>query len=295
MERPTKVLIVGGGSSGWMAAAYLNALLKQIDSNRVEITIVESPDTPRSDVARATTPSIRKMLSIIDIDFIDFMKSVNGTYKQSTRYENWLDNAGEYYHHPFTRYPSQPVDLTGEFWLRSNRSVPFMETTSPQPMICELGLAPRPMGRKLKGPRLKFAYHLNALKFADYLCEHSKERGVTHYLDNVTDVEMRENGEIEAVKTESGNRIEADLFVDCTGFTGLLCEKALDVKWVDFSKWLICDRALVMPVPYEAHYPGFVRSHTMANAMSSGWIWDIPLQDRRGVGYVHSSSFISEE
>jgi len=95
--------------------------------------------------------------------------------------------------------------------------------------------------------------------------------------------------------TENGKRLEADLFIDCTGFAAVLTEKTLGVDWVDFSQWLLCDRAVVMPVHYEHHYPGQVRPHTMATALSAGWVWDIPLQNRRGVGYVHSSAHISEE
>jgi tryptophan halogenase len=89
--------------------------------------------------------------------------------------------------------------------------------------------------------------------------------------------------------------LEADLFIDCTGFAALLIEKQLGVPWVDFSRWLLCDRALVMPVDYQTYYPGFVRPYTLSTALSAGWVWDIPLHNRRGVGYVHSSAFVSEE
>src|SRR5690606_29626537 len=110
-----------------------------------------------------------------------------------------------------------------------------------------------------------------------------------------TDVEMGENGDIAAVKTKSGKRLEADLFLDCTGFQSLLMEKKLGVGWVDCSQWLLCDRAVTMHVPYEQHFPGYVRPYTTATALSSGWVWEIPLQDKRSLGYVHSSAYISEE
>jgi tryptophan halogenase len=111
----------------------------------------------------------------------------------------------------------------------------------------------------------------------------------------VTDVDLHENGDIDALRTDAGRRLEADLFIDCTGFAALLIEKSLGVKWVDYSQWLLCDRALVMPVPYDVHYPGFVRPYTMSTALSAGWVWDIPLHSRRGVGYVHSTAFIDPE
>src|SRR5690606_35589898 len=131
----------------------------------------------------------------------------------------------------------------------------------------------------------------NAMKFADYLTELSTSRGVNHYWDHVVDVEMAPNGDIAAVKTRAGLRLEADLFVDCTGFAGLLIEKKLGVGWVDCSQWLLCDRALTMHVPYEVHWPGAVRPYTTATALSNGWIWEIPLRDRRSLGYVFSGAF----
>jgi tryptophan halogenase len=275
-----------------MAAAYLNAALNQGSIRRAEVSLVESPDTPRIGVGEATIPSILHLLSVIGINETEFMRAVDATFKQSIRYVNWLDNKGEYYHHPFTRYSPQPLDISGELWLRSNRSIPFSETISPQPVICEMGLAPKSLSPEILEPRLKYAYHMNALKFADYLCELSTARGVKHFLDHVADVDMAENGDIAAVRTDSGRRLEADLFIDCTGFAALLIEKALGVGWVDCSQWLLCDQAVTMHVPYEEHFSGHVRPYTMASALSSGWVWDIPLRSKRSLGYVHSSAFL---
>ncbi|HEX2138675.1 MAG TPA: tryptophan 7-halogenase, partial [Woeseiaceae bacterium] len=106
---------------------------------------------------------------------------------------------------------------------------------------------------------------------------------------------MTDTGDIAAVRSRSGQRLEADLFIDCTGFAALLIEKKLGVEWVDCSQWLLCDRAVTMHVPYEHYYAGYVRPYTTATALSSGWVWDIPLQDRRSLGYVHSSAFQDEE
>ena len=277
------------------SASYLNAALNQGSIRRAEVSLIESPDVPRIGVGEATIPSILHLLAVIGVDDTEFMTSVDATFKQSIRYVNWLDNKGEFYHHPFTRYTSHHQSLPGELWLRSNRSIPFMETISPQPVVCEMGLSPLSLDPQVSGPRLKYAYHMNALKFADYLAKLSTARGVTHYLDHVTDIEMAENGNIAAVKTRSGNRIEADLFIDCTGFAALLIEKRLGVKWVDCSQWLLCDQAVTMHVPYERHYSGGVRPYTMASALSSGWVWDIPLRSTRSLGYVHSSAFLNAD
>jgi tryptophan halogenase len=293
--RVKRVLVVGGGSAGWTAAAYLNAALNIGTRRVIEVGLVESPDVPRIGVGEATVPNINRTLAMIGIDELDFMKACDATFKASIRFRNWLNNENEFYHHPFSRFSTGPRDDAGRRWLMSDRSVPFMNTMSAQPVLCEMGLAPKVFEKVNLGIPVGYAFHMNALKYADYLRDFSTARGVTHYLDHVTHVDVAENGSIAALQTKNGNRLEADLFIDCTGFAAELIEKTLGVKWVDFSRWLLCDRALVMPVPYEVHYPGLVRPHTMATALSAGWVWDIPLQNRRGVGYVHSSTHISEE
>ena len=295
MTKLKRVLIVGGGSSGWMAAAYLNAVLNNDGARTADISLVESPDVPRIGVGEATVPNINHILAVIGIDENEFMKRVDGTFKQSIRYVNWLHGNGDYYHHPFSRFRPAPMDWSGQDWLMSDRSIPFTETVSAQPIICELGRAPKPAGQSEFGTPLTYAFHMNALKFADYLCELSTARGVSHHLDHVVDVEMAENGNIVAVHTRNGQRLEADLFIDCTGFAALLIEKKLGVGWSDCSQWLLCDRAVTMHVPYEHHYPGYVRPYTTATALSAGWVWEIPLQDKRSLGYVHSSAFLSDE
>lgn len=290
-----RVLIVGGGSAGWMAAAYLDAVLNYDGRRAVEVSLIESPDVPRIGVGEATIPSINHILAAIGIDEKEFMRRTEATFKQAIKFNNWLDNTGEGYYHAFGRVTPTPIDDAGPHWLRSDRSIPFMETVSSQPRLCEWNLSPQMAGKWDFGPKLTYAFHMNALKFADYLREIAVSRGVAHYLENVTEIELDESGDIAAIKAQSGRRLEADLYIDCTGFAALVIEKKLGVRWIDFSQWLLCDRALVMPVPYEVHYPGFVRPYTMSTALSAGWVWDIPLHSRRGVGYVHSTAFIDPE
>ena len=248
MTGVTRVLVVGGGSAGWMAAAYLNAALNR-DEKTADIALIESPDVPRIGVGEATIPNINHILSVIGIDEIEFMRRVDGTFKQSIRYVNWLEGRGDFYHHPFSRYRPSPIDNTGRDWLMSDRSIPFTETVTAQTAFCELGLSPKMIGHWDFGTPLSYAFHMNALKFADYLCEVSTARGVTHHLDHVTEVHTHEDGSIAAVSTKGGQRLEADLFIDCTGFSALLMEKTLGVDWVDCSQWLLCDRAITMAVP----------------------------------------------
>ena len=220
--RTKRVLIVGGGSSGWTTAAYLNAVLNAGDQKPVEISLIESPDVPRIGVGEATIPNINLTLASIGIDETEFMKAVDGTFKQSIRFVNWLDNKQESYHHPFCRYGTGPLDNAGRRWLTSNRSLPFMETVSAQPAICEMGLSPKMLDNQNSNIDLIYAFHMDAQKFAAYLTEFSTARGVKHYLDHVISVDMQENGDIAAVQTESGKRLEADLFIDCTGFAAHL-------------------------------------------------------------------------
>jgi tryptophan halogenase len=290
-----RLVIVGGGSAGWMAAAYLDAALNRDGRHVADIALVESPDVPRIGVGEATIPHINHILAVIGIDQHEFMRHVDGTFKQSIRYVGWLHGKGEFYHHPFSRYRPVPIDHSGLRWLESDRSIPFTETVSAQAIICELGLAPQMLGAWDFGTPLTYAYHMNAQKFADYLCELSTARGVRHLRDHVVEVELAENGDIAAVKTRGGERLQADLYIDCSGFAALLMEKALGVGWVDCSQWLLCDRAVTMHVPYERHYPGYVRPYTTATALSAGWVWEIPLQDKRSLGYVHASAFLDDE
>ena len=291
-----RVLIVGGGSAGWITAAYLNGALNERGAKpRVEITLVESPDVPRIGVGEATIPAILHILNVIGLDEIEFMRACDATYKQAIKYVDWVEKDGSHYYHPFSRPPLGPIDRSGETWMRSDRSIPYMDTVSAQPALCEAGLTPKMFGPWNAGPPLYYAFHMDAQKFADYLRDFSTPRGVKHIMANVTDVEKTDNGRIAAVNTDQGERLEADLFVDCTGFSARLIEKEMGVGYYDASQYLLCDRALAMQIPYDVTYPGEVRSYTTATALNAGWIWDIGLRTRRAVGYVHSSKFVSKE
>ena len=290
-----RLLVVGGGSAGWITASYLNAVLNRDSRKRVDIALIESANVGRVGVGEATVPTIRHILQTIGIDESLFMRKTDATFKQAIRFDNWLSSEGHSYYHPFDRRQAGTVDFASQDWLASDRSIPYAETVSVQPQFCEAGLSPRmPNSPDFSSP-MPYAYHMDAEKFADYLCEHSVQPGVRHYLDDVATVEQHEDGRIAAVTTQSGERHEADLFIDCTGFLGLLIGKTLGVGLVDFSQWLLCDRAIAMRVPYDQYYPGGIKPYTTATALSSGWKWDIGLSNRRGTGYVYSSQFIDDE
>lgn len=290
-----KVVIVGGGSAGWMTAAYLNGALNDKGQKKnVDITLIESPNIPRVTVGEATIPSISHVLGVIGLDEATFMKATDATFKQSIKYANWYKNDDSFYHHPFSRARQGPIDHSGRDWMQSQRNIPFMETVSAQPILCELGLSPKMFGPWTMGPPLKYAFHMNAQKFADYLRDFSTVRGVTHILADMVDTEV-DNGIFQNITLADDQVIEGDLFIDCTGFRALLIGEALKVGYDDYSQWLLCDQALVTSFDYKDWFPGYVRPYTTATAQSAGWVWDIPMQSRRSVGYVHSSAFTNAD
>lgn len=240
-------------------------------------------------------PSIRQTLSRIGVEETAFMKASDATFKNAIRFDNWLtkDNAG--YYHPFDRRASDLCDGVAASWSESRRNIPWANMVSALATLSEEGYAPKAVDWPGYGSTFPYAYHMDAEKFADYLAAHSTARGVDHIRDDVVDVDLDETGYVQAVRLKSGASIAADLYVDCTGFAGVLIEKALGVEWVDYSKWLLCDRAVAMRVPYDVHYPGCIKPFTTSKALSSGWVWDIGLSDRRGRGYVYSSKFIDDD
>lgn len=291
---PSRVLIVGGGSAGWITASYLNAVLNNGGFPPVAVTVVESPSVGRIGVGEATVPSIRHTLSRIGLEETTFMKAADATFKNAICFENWTAAGGAYFH-PFDRRAAEPSDGVARTWLGSDRSLPWADMVSTLAALSVEGYAPKALGWPSFGSTFPYAYHMDAEKFADYLAGFSGQRGVAHLRDDVVDVEREEDGDIKAVRLASGGAIEADLFIDCTGFAGVLIGKVLGVDWVDFSHWLLCDRAVSFRIPYETHYPDRIKPYTTATALSAGWAWDIGLLNRRGRGYVYSSAHIDDD
>lgn len=281
-----RVLIVGGGSAGWIVAARLEFALNRGGKQTVEIAVLESPDIGRIGVGEATIPSIHRTLHGVDIDETTFMRGCAASYKMGIRFDDW-STVGAAYWHPFFRFQSSEVQGAAGAWLNSDGSVPFADLVSPQPKLAEAGRAPRRPDESPNNDR-HYAYHLDAELFADTLRGLAMARGVKHIQETVVAVEKDPHG-IHAVRTASGGFEHADLFVDCTGFRRLLIG-ACGAKHTDWSDWLLCDRAATMRVPD----PSEPRPYTVARAADAGWMWDIGLQGRRGRGYVYSSAFASE-
>lgn len=292
---PGKVLIAGSGVEAWMTAAYLDAVLNRDGRRFAEIAVLELPGEQQTGAGEATLASFNHSLAVLGVDQFEVMRRVDGTFRQSTKFVNWLHESGHSFHHPFSLERTGPVDRVGRRWLRSNRSVPFAETISVQPGLCEMNLAPQMLGPWNFGQPLPFAYHLDELQFADYLREASLAKGVTRHVDTLGSVEMADNGNIAALVGASGTRLEADLFVDCSGSAAVLLGKRLGVAWTDCSQWLPCNEVVSMQVPYADFYPGYIHPYTTATALSAGWVLEIPLRDRRSLSYVHCSDFLDRD
>ena len=295
-QRVMKVLIVGGGTAGWLTANHLGKKFSDSSGLNIEVCLVESPNIPNIGVGEGTVPMMRETLRYFGIDEAEFIRSTDATFKQSIKFINWLNTpkaeASDYYHHLFD-YPKW--DNSALSWLQSHSQTSFANTVSPQGYIADLGLGPKSMTHTQFQAETSYAYHLDANKFSELLTRNAVERfGVKHILDDVVEVELDDTNAIESVICTNHGHLQADLYVDCTGFNARLIEKACGVPFVDKGDVLFVDTALAVQVPYaekNAEIPCF----TLSTAQEAGWIWDIGLTERRGVGYVYSSRHSSQQ
>ncbi|GAA3902663.1 tryptophan 7-halogenase [Sphingomonas limnosediminicola] len=286
-----RIVIAGGGTAGWLAACRI-AAWAMAEARPIEITLVESPDIPTVGVGEGTWPTMRETLAEIGIDEVDFLSAADASFKQGSRFDGWRDGSAEdRYFHPFTaptgtRDPRQLLAC----WKQAPGSS-FAGLMTSQNAVAEANLAPRQRTMPAYAGALNYAYHLDAGKFVDLLRRHAVQRlGVTHLSDRIDVVEGDDDGGIKALLTTSGKRIEGDLFIDCTGHSALLIQGHCQSGWADRSDILFNDRALAAQVPVSPQSP--IASQTVSTAHRSGWIWDIALPGRRGIGCVYSSKFL---
>lgn len=292
MKQVKSVVIVGGGSSGWMSAAYLDRVLFDLD-----ITLVESRNTPRIGVGEATTPILNRFMKRLGFDqWQSWLPEADGTIKTGILFENWYEK-GDWYWHPF-----ESLDYLdyrhhiGHGWLQLNRSgdPDFLDRLSfyrsfyiSTLLNCEWG----------KRPVLDtFAYHMNADMFGDFLQKRCAK--VRHVVDDVVEVRLNPAGEIDGLLTSEHGVLKADLYIDCTGFRRKLIRQVDPHQpYESYSGSLFCDRAIVLRFPYGENGARHTEMHpyVKASAQSNGWIWSIPLYHRMSSGYVYSSNFLSEE
>jgi tryptophan halogenase len=301
------VVIVGGGTAGWMTAAYLKKAAPSIN-----VTLIESATIRSVGVGEATFSTVKLFFDFLGLDEQDWMPSCNATYKLAIKFANWRQD-GAHFYHPFQRYETVDGYNMGEWWLKLKaHDEPFDQACFSIPALCEAKRSPRFFdgrvfddkvqdffagGRQPKNSFLSdhkvqypYAYQFDASLLAGFLKQYATSRGVRQVIDEVNEVKLREDGGIDHVVTQSHGPIHGDLFVDCTGFRGLLINQALNEPFISFSDSLLCDSAIALQVDAEGIEP-----YTTATALSSGWVWNIPLYGRTGTGYVYSSAFTSKE
>ncbi len=295
MKPIQSVLIVGGGTAGWLTAAFLARTLGTRSPEGVRITLVESSEIGIIGVGEATFPSIRGTLAAIGIDEARFVRESNATFKQGIKYVDWVRPRGapgpDHYFHPFSQPSQRPggPDLL-PYWLlgAAGAGTAFADGATMQKRIADASHAPkRTSDGDFLGP-MNYAYHFDAGRFAALLATHAKSLGVAHTAATVDRVELDAQGAIAAVVTREAGMLSADLYIDCTGFRAALIEGALGSPLRAMNDVLFADRALALQVPY-ARSDAPIASYTIATAQEAGWTWDIGLQERRGVGYVYSS------
>ncbi len=295
MKPISNILIVGGGTAGWLTAAFLARTLGAGANKAIRITVVESKEIGIIGVGEGTFPSIRGTLSAIGIDEARFVRECNATFKQGIKFVDWVRPQGapgiDHYFHPFSM-PSQkqggPELLP--YWLlgAADKVAPFAEAVTMQKCVADASRGPKRIDDgDFLGP-MNYAYHFDAARFAAMLSEHARSLGVEHILATVEKVALDDDGAIASVVTNEHGALTADLYIDCTGFRATLIGDALGSPFRKIDDVLFVDRALAVQVPYP-HEDAPIPSYTISTAKEAGWIWDIGLQQRRGVGYVYSS------
>jgi tryptophan halogenase len=300
MEPVKSILIVGGGTAGWLTACFLARQLAAYDQQGVQVTLVESPAVGIIGVGEGTFPSIRGTLAAIGIDEARFIRECSATFKQGVLFKHWVREPGlpgtDRYFHPFSQ-PSQRDGMPEllPYWLRgaAGKGTAFAQAVTMQHAIAEAGRGPKRLGDPdFVGP-MNYAYHFDAGKFATLLAAHGRALGVRHVQAHVDRVSLDAHGMIAAVHTREHGALSAGLYVDCTGFHARLIGEALGSSWRSLSDVLFVDRAMAVQVPYPmADAP--IAPYTIATAQEAGWTWDIGLQQRRGIGYVYSSRHTTE-
>ncbi len=284
-----KMLIVGGGTAGWMTAAWFS----RSRALPLDITLVESDEIGTVGVGEATVPSFRRFNDILGVNEDELIRDTRATFKLGVEFVNW-GAIGERYYHPFgnngRKLNGLPFHLVWLDSLRRGQTAP-LSAYNLQALACDHARFARPSGENSPLADITYALQFDATLYAGFLRKLSQKRGVNRVQGKVVEVVKREDGFIDGVVLDSGERLEADLFIDCSGFRSLLVGDALGSPFIDWSHWLPCDRAVF--TPSENHGP--LLPYTRATAHTAGWQWRIPLQHRVGNGHVYASAFESDE
>ena len=312
------ILIIGGGTAGWLSAAILAKSLHSKREDGVKVTLIESPDIPILGVGEGTWPNLRATLHRIGISETDFIRECDVTFKQGAEFINWAKtpehsqkqspssnlnsnpNSSSSYYHPLSTVNHSSYNFNlAPYWLQQDKKtrLPYDRAVASQARLCDQGIAPKQIVMPQYSAAQEYAYHLNANKFSSFLKRHCIENlGVTFVSANVTKVQLDDDEFIEYVVTDHSSikKINADFFIDCSGSKGLIIKETYNIPWHDISDIIFNDTALAVQVPYQDKTQA-IKTHTLATAQDAGWIWDIGLQTRRGVGHVYSSKYTTEQ
>lgn len=286
------IVIVGGGTAGWMTAA---ALANSLPKNVFNITLVESDSIGSIGVGESTLPHISQFNAALGIDENEFIKSTSATIKLGIQFKDW-GNIGDTYMHPFSEigHVTQGIDFH-HYWLKSQ--VMGDKSSLDQYSVAAMAgkanrFSPPQKNKDSLLSAYNYSYHIDATAYAKYLRKYAETRKVRRIEGKIIEVTQNvHNGFVESVILESGKKLSADFFVDCSGFSALLIEKTLGVEFIDWSHWLPTDSAIVMQSERNIQ----LNPYTIATARSAGWQWQIPLQHRMGNGHVFSSNYMSEQ
>jgi tryptophan halogenase len=288
-----KILIVGGGTAGWMAAA---ALSKVIEDRFCEIHVVESSEIGIVGVGEATIPPILTINRLLGIDEDEFIRKTSGTFKLAIQFVDWMGDGTRYYH-PFGMFGfgMGPLSMP-HYWrrLRAERGQDAAGVLDDYSLTASAATADRFQRRHPIRPgagNIAYAYHFDASLYARFLREQAESRGVVRHDRKIVGHQLAKDGFVESVLFEGGESMEADLFIDCSGFRGILIEQALGTGYEDWSHYLPCDRAVAMPSEVIPELPPYTRS----TARRAGWQWRIAIQGRTGNGLVYPSNCLSED
>ena len=290
------IVIVGGGSAGWITAGLLASTYPAAAEGGISVTLIESPDVSTIGVGEGTWPTMRATLRRIGLSESEFLRSCSASFKQGTRFRSWVSGADDdVYYHPFSVPAGYPGSNLVPLWQAHRDQVSFANAVGSQARVCDRQLAPRQASTPEYAHVLNYGYHLDAGKFAELLKQHCTEKLKVRYLrDHVTGINGTPDEDIGSLATANSGEISGDLFIDCTGQAALLIGRHYGIDTISQNHILFNDRALAAQVPYaEATSP--IESQTNATAQEAGWIWDIGLSSRRGIGYVYSSRHSSDE
>lgn len=286
-----QIVILGGGTAGWITAG----ILAKKHASAVSIVLIESSEVPTVGVGEGTWPTMRSTLKKIGISETEFLIRCQATFKQGSHFVNWTTaDEDRAYSHPFTEPQGfSKIDIAA-YWSQQNKN-DFASSVTFQTQLCKAGLAPKGIANKEFEAVANYGYHLDAGAFAELLKEHCVDKlQVKHIVDHVVVAEQDTQGNISQLQTKQHGAVAGDLFIDCSGFACELLGNTLGVPFVPQNHQLFADSALATHVPY-SHEDDPIACQTISTAHEAGWTWDIGLQQRRGVGYVYSSQYSTDE